>query len=134
MSGNCKQRIKNKLMGRLDDLRRIMASKPLEDEDEPRDIYDYGLGFDYVPKGTFDGQGQGYFRYQLSWGGPADEFRFFTDAARKVHRVEYWFLDWFDGAKKILRGKNEKLLLDVFDLFEGCGAVESEFEKAREAA
>jgi hypothetical protein len=33
-----------------------------------------------------------YYRIQFSWGGPSDELRIYHD------RVEYRFMDWFDGA------------------------------------
>jgi len=45
---------------------------------------DYGLSFDYVD--------QDYFRYQLSWGGPSDEIRFYKNGA-----IEYVYMDWFCG-------------------------------------
>lgn len=61
------------------------------------DFFDYcnqaGLGFDYVEAGTFKDQRAGYYRWQLSYGGPSEEFRLFDDGDLK-----YWYLDWFDGA------------------------------------
>jgi hypothetical protein len=50
----------------------------------------YGLSFDYVEldKDTE----QDYFRYQLSYGGPSEEIRFYDDGA-----IEYVYLDWFCG-------------------------------------
>ena len=66
------------------------------------DFYDYinnyGLAFDYVEKGTFTDQERGYFRYQLSWGGPSDEFRIYVDYDKQITHIDYWFLDWGDGA------------------------------------
>jgi len=61
------------------------------------DFFDYvnksGLCFDRVEAGTFKDQRDGYWRWQLSWGGPSDEFRLFDNGD-----LEYWYLDWFDGA------------------------------------
>ena len=54
-------------------------------------INDYGLCFDFVEPGTFDDQPKGYHRYQMSWGGPSDEIRFYSN------RTEYVFMDWFVG-------------------------------------
>ena len=34
-----------------------------------------------------------------SWGGPSDELRGYVNENRELHRLEYWFLDWMDGAK-----------------------------------
>ena len=65
----------------------------------------YGLSFDYVAPHTFTDQTEGYYRWQLSWGGPSDEFRIYVDEMTRPDRVEYWFIDWFDGAKvEIKRG------------------------------
>ena len=57
-----------------------------------------GLCFDYVDPDTFTNQKEGYWRWQLSWGGPGDEFRIYVSPDKSVHRIEYWYLDWFDGA------------------------------------
>lgn len=59
---------------------------------------EYGVGFDYVAAGTFERQRVGYFRYQLSYGGPAEEFRFFVDPEHNLIRAEFWLLDWFTGS------------------------------------
>ena len=61
-------------------------------------IFDYGLSFDYC--GAEDDESAstpGYFRYQISWGGPSDEFRFYAEKITPykyaVWKIEYWFLD-----------------------------------------
>ena len=58
-----------------------------------------GLCFDYVDPHTFHDQLEGYWRWQFSWGGPSDELRAFVNPDHSIHRVEYWFMDWMDGAK-----------------------------------
>ena len=58
----------------------------------------YGLCFDYVEKDTFTDQERGYFRYQLSWGGGQDEFRIYVDYDKQITHIDYWYLDWGDGA------------------------------------
>lgn len=63
---------------------------------------EYALAFDYVAPHTFTDQDEGYWRYQISWGGPSDEIRMYGSPSRwgfRLERAEYWFLDWFDGAK-----------------------------------
>ena len=60
--------------------------------------FDY-LGFDYVEPGTWPDQLEGYYRWQFSWGGPSDELRAYVNLDKSIHRLEYWFLDWGDGAK-----------------------------------
>ncbi len=62
-----------------------------------KDFFEYvneaGLCFDRVEAGTFKDQRAGYWRWQLSWGGPSEEFRLFDNGD-----LEFWYLDWFDGA------------------------------------
>ena len=70
-----------------------------EFEDRLKEIHTVeALGFDYVEPGTFTDQLEGYWRWQLSWGGPGDEFRIYINPDKSVHRIEYWYLDWYDGA------------------------------------
>jgi len=64
------------------------------------------LAFDYVEPHTFTErsvfppyiQAEGYWRWQFSWGGPSDELRGYVNEHKQLHRLEYWFLDWGDGA------------------------------------
>ena len=42
------------------------------------------LDFSYIEPNTFKKQSEGYWRWQLSWGGPSDEFRYYHyDGDRK---------------------------------------------------
>ena len=82
-------------------------------EDEIRDelrerFYEYDLSFDVVHA---DNPGESYVRYQISTGGPAEEIRFFCDFNRKPYKVEFWFLDWFDGASRDCTHRPEIALL-----------------------
>lgn len=124
-SDSCQSRLGNHLQGRLGDLRRLWAAYCSGDGDagELGTLCEYGLCFDYVPPGTFTDQREGYFRYQLSWGGPSDEFRFFVSLNLSCHRVEYWFLDWFDGAHVVLTGAAEECLLTLWQWFLETGAA-----------
>jgi hypothetical protein len=69
-----------------------------KEPDEEGGLFDIGLDFSFVPSFTFDEQEEHYFRWQLSWGGPSDEFRIYTDNENNINRIEYWYMDWFDGA------------------------------------
>jgi len=87
----------------------------LTDEDGTS-LYDYGLSFDFVEPDTFDDQPVGYWRYQMSWGGPADEIRYHIDDDKlDGFKVEYWYLDWFDGASVHLKGTDKDLAMWVFE-------------------
>src|SRR4030042_934462 len=100
---SCKGRINEHLDDRISDLEKLWSAykeDPEKSLDDLGNFNEYGLSFDYVAPNTFEDQRRGYFRYQLSWGGPSDEFRFYCDETLEPYRIEYWFLDWFDGAKK----------------------------------
>ena len=82
-------------------------------------LYEYGLAFDYIAPGTFGDQKEGYWRYQLSYGGPSDEFRFYASSpGSDCYRIEYVFLDWFDGCIRALKGKDLELLEDLWIWFQ----------------
>ena len=87
---NCIDLVEKKYQDRLEQFEK--------DKKEEKDFFEYvnesGLCFDRVEAGTFEGQRAGYWRWQLSWGGPSEEFRLFDNGD-----LEYWYLDWFDGAK-----------------------------------
>jgi hypothetical protein len=128
----CKQRVREHLSGRLADFRKFRKAGWDDAGPEMGQFNEYGLCFCYYPAGTWTDQKEGFFQYQLSTGGPGDEFRFFVDADLHCHRIEYWFLDWNDGAKVILGDKRDGLLREVWDIFNECGSVEAEIQKAKE--
>jgi len=127
---SCDNRIDFRLKKRLIDLDRLWTDYCAGEESEGGTLAEYGLCFDYVAPNTFADQREGYFRYQLSWGGPSDEFRFFINSDLSCHRVEYWFLDWFDGASRILSGGDARLLLEVCDWFNEIGIVRTDLQQS----
>ncbi len=90
----------------------------------------YGLSWDYVASNTFDNQEKGFYRWQLSWGGPADEFRIYTDENKNILSVDYWYLDWFDGASVTVLDKE---ILNVIEWQLECDLTPIEHEE-REVA
>jgi hypothetical protein len=63
--------------------------------------------FDYINSNTLswdwvdaeDEKNPGYYRLQLSWGGPSDEFRIYTIGdTLDIDCINYHYMDWFDGA------------------------------------
>jgi hypothetical protein len=137
MEKNCKQRINAELKSRIEDLTALWKDYQAGIEDNPEigNIYEYGLSFDYVAPNTFNGQRRGYFRYQISWGGPSDEFRFYAEGKDynwTIDRIEYVFLDWFDGSKRTISGDNLKLMEEIFQWFAESGSCQAEFGKAME--
>ncbi|MDD5511986.1 MAG: hypothetical protein PHI12_14455 [Dehalococcoidales bacterium] len=129
----CKDKVRDELRDRISDIRKLwrLYRKDPEACDEDLGQFDeYGLCFDYVPRDTFSDQKRGFFRWQLSYGGPQDEFRFFTDENLDPVEIEYWFLDWFDGARVKLCGRDYELLAEIFGDFKELGVVEEERRKA----
>ena len=129
---SCEERVEAHLESRLDDLGKLWEaySDGEEDIEDLGNIFEYGLCFDYVRAGTFTDQREGFFRYQLSTGGPGDEFRFYTDATLECFRIEYWFLDWFDGACLVLAGDEEEMLLKIWNWLKDGGAVGQAIEES----
>ena len=61
------------------------------------DFFDYvnqsGLSFDFVEANTFEDQKCGYWRFQMSWGGPSDEFRIYTDYEKNINYMRDMYKD-----------------------------------------
>jgi len=117
----CADRVNEYRDDRIEDLRKLwdLWLKDCEASDEDiGNLDEYGLCFDYVAPGTFNDQSEAYFRYQLSTGGPGDEFRIYANQTGEyswsVYRIEYWLLDWSDGAHKVLQGTDLDLLKEIF--------------------
>lgn len=130
----CEQRIDGELEHTLKTLRLLWESYQKGEEycEEAEGYWpDYGLCFDYVEAGTFTDQKEGYYRYQLSWGGPQDEFRFFSCecGCNLFTRVEYWFLDWWDGAHRTLIGEDCNFLLEILQHFADMDMMETHKEE-----
>lgn len=87
-------------------------------------FYDYvrqtSLSWDYVDPHTFTDQVVGYWRLQLSYGGPSDEFRVFLKNDKTIGLVFYHYMDWFDGANLKVEdiGKNEVIFRILNDFLE----------------
>lgn len=131
----CEERIDAELKKTISYMREMWdvytGEKEPTDEITEESFHEYGLSFDYVEPAE-PGE-NGYFRYQLSWGGPSDEFRFYCDPGFRCYYVEYVFMDWFDGAQRKLRNADERFLLEIFeDCFKDSGTAEHVFKEATE--
>lgn len=106
------------------------AGKTVEDVfNSIGDWWDYGLSIDYVAPGTFEEQNEGYLRYQLSYGGPSDELRFyFSPGAKAPYKIVYAYLEWGKGVGFDVTG--EEWAIWVWDQFYEVGTVENEVNKA----
>ena len=132
---SCKARWKSHKDSRVSALRdmfeRMSSDNDARREEAMQDFSEYGLSFDYVAPETFNDQPEGYWRYQISWGGPSEEFRFYSSSYKhRPYRIEFWFLDWGNGHGRALAGDDLETLLRVWDDFDDMSATESEFRRA----
>ena len=130
----CADKVAAALESRLEDLRIIWPAYQAGQE-VPEDTGlgpwdEYALAFDYVEAGTFSGQGSGYFRYQISTGGPGEEVRFYSDAALSLDRIEFWYLDWYDDAHVEPAGADGELLAEIWEFFVEVGTVQYLLDQA----
>ena len=98
----CTERIEQSYNNRLEDLNDILECKGdfSHCDDTPQAINEYGLCFDYVENDEEERK-ENFWRFQISWGGPSEEFRIYTDGKEgSIMRIEFWYMDWFDGANK----------------------------------
>lgn len=108
---SCRDRVRNYYVVRMRAivrLWRLYNTDPGARSAEFGHWLEFGLGFDYIPRFMYRHQYTPYWRFQLSCGGPADEFRFFCDDDLNLTRVEYWLYDWFDKAEVIVRKPTDK--------------------------
>jgi len=112
------QKCEENFNSRMEDIRILNELERLENESDFENIIqdikdrygnkeDYGLSFDYVEEGTFSDQREPFIRFQLSWGGPQEEFRFYADES-----CEFWYLDWGTGEHKNLDEGQKNLVLE----------------------
>lgn len=108
----CSDKVKDAFQSRMRDIRTLWNAEHMETE-ELGHLNDYGLCLDLVEAGTFKGQREDYKRYQLSYGGPTEEFRVYKNG-----EVEFWYLDWFDGASVEVSGKDAEIIGEIVALVE----------------
>jgi len=85
----------------------------------------YFLCWDFVEPFTFgDDQKAGYWRLQISYGGPSSEYRIYVagvnlaNGEKEIRKIEYWYLDWFDGA--FVDVPSNSVSWEVCDMFLEC--------------
>jgi len=93
-------------------------------QDDVRELVDtafqeYGLCFDYVEGGTDYNPDDGYWRYQIAWGGPSYEVRFHKDGL-----IEFVYLDWFVGVGFDVTG--DVVFEELKDYFKDIGMLKEE--------
>jgi len=104
---SCKERVSSHFKSRMDDIRKLFNAEENYIE-ELGYLNEYGLCIDFVEAGTFKDQREDFYRYQLSWGGPSEEFRIYKNGD-----VEFWLLDWFDGACVDVSGDDAYIIKEI---------------------
>jgi hypothetical protein len=136
----CRGKVRGAWASRRDDIGAMLIGgaefADVSDEGDDRDGFErfceYGLSFDYVVPGTFDDQDEGYWHYQISYGGPSEEIRFYSSDNRTLYKAEFWFMDWFDGAKVLVT--SDRVARAVWEFFVDAGSVQAERERAEREA
>jgi hypothetical protein len=109
METTCENKVFEAFKSRIQDIKTLYHAEDQETE-ELGNLYEYGLCIDKVEAGTFEGQRDDYIRYQLSYGGPSEEFRLYKNGD-----LEFWLLDWFDGAKTDVKGENADIIKSIIE-------------------
>ncbi len=111
----CADLIQQKFQDRNNDISDIFQLKNdyQEYENSYEALNEFGLSIDYIEPNTFEDQENGYICYQLSWGGPSDELRFYLDDNKELYKCDYAYMDWFDGA--VIDVTEEENIKDLYD-------------------
>lgn len=129
----CAEKVRGAYRSRMADIKRLWNLYKKDPEARTRDgaqWNEYGLSFDYVPAGTFNHQKHGFFRYQISYGGPSEEFRFYSDEQLNLTSCNFHFLDWFDGASVKVTGRNLETWLEIWEDFRDCETLQHLMKQA----
>ena len=108
----CKDLVNKEFESTMKNIRTLFNAENQETEDLGS-LNEFGLSIDKVEAGTFEGQREDYIRYQIAWGGPSEEFRIYKNGD-----VEYWYLDWFDGAKVDVLGDDAVIIKEIVSFIE----------------
>ena len=132
---NCAERVSQAWDCRKAGLEIFMNRRDQDEDPEQVGLFhEYALAFDYVCPYTWADQTQGYWRYQISYGGPSEEIRIYGDVIDeyKAHmiRAEFWFLDWGDGA--CIDVSREKCVRWLFDDFVETGTLAGTYKAGME--
>jgi len=105
----CEARIEEELKGRIEDINGVLnADDPIDE------LNNLALGISQTV----------LYKLELSTGGPQDYFTFEYDPeAKEVVDITYHFLDWWDGAERVLSASSEEFKL-LERLFNECIKIE----------
>ena len=119
----CKDRIEAHKDSRMEDLKEFKNTPDILGDGS--NFYDYALSWDFVEPHTYEDQPIGYFRYQISSGGPSEELWYYLNRSQTaVKSVKFWLLDWFDGLIENKRALTAKCAMRLRRRFGDGGSIE----------
>lgn len=105
----CSELVMKHFKSRMKDIRTLVKyDQKGKEHPELGNLNEYGLCLDFVEAETFKDQREPFIRYQLSYGGPQEEFRIYLNGD-----VKFWFLNWFDGASVDVIGEDADIIHDI---------------------
>lgn len=115
----CSELIEDELKRRIEDFEQALRSYEENNYEKivTEDGYEYEGVIDWINNYALGYYDDNYYRakrLELSWGGPQDYFLYFP----KLDRIEYHYLDWYDGASLVLDEDGEafKIMKEIFEL------------------
>ena len=114
----CSELIEDELKRRIEDFEQALRNYEENNYEKIEiDGYEYEDVLDWLidySLGVYDDNYYRAKRLELSWGGPQDYFLYFP----KLERIEYHYLDWYDGASLVLDEDGEafKIMKEIFKL------------------
>ena len=129
----CAENVDSALESRMEDITAMWQAQCEGLEGGPEDLgplNEYGLSVSFIERE--DGE-PGFFCYLLAYGGPSEEFRFYTDPGFKLYKVEFVYKDWYDVASAPVRGEDFETLKEIWDSWRDCGMPEHWYDTAQEA-
>ena len=110
---SCEERIDEELRSRIADFKQALESAKKNNGKVVKEDYTYENITEWINSYALAYEDHPHYRakkLELSYGGPQDYFLFFEDGT-----IEYHFLNWFDGAKKELYGKDKEIMKEIYD-------------------
>lgn len=115
-NNKCSELIEDELKRRIEDFEQALRSYEENNYEKIEiDGYEYEDVLDWMNDYALGYYDDNYYRakrLELSWGGPQDYFLYFP----KLDRIEYHYLDWYDGASLVLDGEDFKVMSEIFKL------------------
>lgn len=109
---SCEERIDGELSDRLTTFRRFIHKSSRASEVGRHDLADRML--EREQERLLAVTSLKVYKIEYSYGGPQDYFEVQVDEDGEPVQIRYYFLDWFDGASRVLHGDEFEAAADYF--------------------